>query len=300
MINEVDSEKVATHYNLPPEFFRSFLGPRMAYSCAYFEDESDSLAKAEENKLRLTSEKLRLKPGESLVDIGSGWGSMLFYTAEKYGCHSTGMTVAGEQMAFVNDQAKKTKQASKVRSVLMDAYEIDLPISSFDKAVSIGAIEHMQDLDIVFQNVNRILKDDSLFLVHGMTLPWESRKRDKAGFESETGMLVKKHFGIGHWHSLHEVIEDLEKSGFEIIDVENITRHYHLTTARWLENLQNKEEEIAGKLISEKKYREFLAFLAGYSVCFEFDGPQCQQILCQKFIAGEPRGISPLVRRFSL
>jgi cyclopropane fatty-acyl-phospholipid synthase-like methyltransferase len=141
------------------------------------------------------------------------------------------------------------------------------------------------------------MKDDGLFLVHGMTQPWAKRKKQIEGECDETDALVKKHFGIGHWHSLCEVIEDLEREGFEVLDVENITRHYQYTVERWLENLQNKEEVIVDKIIPEEKYREFFAFMASYVVGFEFSGPICQQILCQKVSPGELRKPRPFLRK---
>jgi cyclopropane-fatty-acyl-phospholipid synthase len=293
---ENDQKAISTHYDLPPEFFASFLGPRMAYSCGYFTDEDESLDRAEENKLKLTSEKLELNNGEKLLDIGSGWGSMLFYAAQNYGCDVTGISLAQEQVNFVNKKAKSTGLTG-VRSMVMHAYEMDFEENNFDKVVTIGAIEHMEDLSRVFRSVHRIMKDDGLFLVHGMTLPWKRRKEEIEGVYNEAGELVKKHFGIGFWHSLFEIIESLEKEGFEVLDVENITKHYQYTVERWLENLEKKEKEIVGKIISEDKYREFIAFMASYIVGFEFGSPMCQQILCQKTIPGELRPARPFLRK---
>lgn len=293
---ETERKAISSHYDLPPEFFASFLGPRMAYSCAYFLDESESLAAAEENKLKLTSEKLELKKGEKLLDIGSGWGSMLFYASEEYNCEATGISLAQEQVSFVNNRAKNLNLP--VKSLVMHSYNMDFEEKYFDKIVTIGAIEHMEDLPKVFNGAHRIMKDDGLFLVHGMTLPWHRRKEEIEGNFRETGELVKKHFGIGHWHSLYEVIESLEREGFEVLDVENITRHYQYTVERWLENLQAMEKEIVGKIIPEDKYREFTAFMASYVVGFEFGCPLCQQILCQKAIPGELRPSRPFLPRY--
>lgn len=294
---EADREAVSSHYDLSPELFASFLGPRMAYSCAYFLDENESLARAEENKLKLTAEKLELKEGEKLLDIGSGWGSMLFYCAEKYGCKTNGISLAAEQVKYVNDKAKDLGFDKNVNSRVMHAYDLNFRDKYFDKIVTIGAIEHMEDLEKVFGNAHRVLKDDGLFLVHGMTKPWQSRKDEIDGKESEAGKLVKKYFGVGYWHSLFEVIESLEKKGFEILDIENITRHYQYTAERWLENLQQKEKEISGKLIPEDKYREFIAFTAAFVVGFELSTTLCQQILCQKISTGELRQKRPFLRK---
>lgn len=290
------SEAVSSHYDLPPQFFASFLGPRMAYSCAYFTNEDDTLDEAEENKLLLTAKKLDLKEGELLLDIGCGWGSFIFYAAEKFGCRATGITVSQEQASFVNHVAAKRGIADRVRADVVHVYNMGYPSQSFDKIVTIGAIEHMDNLHQVFSKSSEILKDDGLILVHGMTKPWRDREEELQGVASEVGELVKEHFGVGYWKSLWEVIEALEKSDFEILDHENITRHYQLTVERWLERLQENEESLAGRVIDEEKYREFLVFMAGYIVGFETSHTLCNQILCRKIECGELRPALPLTR----
>lgn len=290
------SEAVSSHYDLPPNFFASFLGPKMAYSCAYFTDEDDSLAVAEENKLLLTAKKLDLKESDLLLDIGCGWGSFVFYAAENFGCRTIGITVSKEQANFVNQVANQRGLEDKVKAEVKHVYDMDYPAHHFDKIVTIGAIEHMDDLYKVFSKSAGILKDEGLMLVHGMTKPWPDREEELQGKTSEVGEMVKEHFGVGYWKSLWEVMRDLEMSGFEILDHENITRHYQLTVERWLEQLQKNEEHIADKIVPEEKYREFLVFMAGYIVGFETSHTLCNQILCRKISCGETRPALPLTR----
>ncbi|MCL6472511.1 MAG: class I SAM-dependent methyltransferase [Firmicutes bacterium] len=290
------TKAVASHYDLPPKFFAGFLGPRMAYSCAYFTDENNTLDEAEENKLLLTAKKLELKPGELVLDIGCGWGSFMFYAAEKFGCRTVGITLSSEQAVFVNEVAAQKGLADQVQARVLHVYELDYPNNYFNKIVTIGAIEHMDDLHMVFSKSANVLKDDGLFLVHGMTKPWPDREEELRGITSEVGEMVKEHFGVGYWKSLWEVMEALEKSGFEILDHENITRHYQLTVERWLERLQENEEALVDKVIPEEKYREFLIFMAGYIVGFETSHTLCNQILCRKIACGELRPALPLTR----
>jgi cyclopropane-fatty-acyl-phospholipid synthase len=154
----------------------------------------------------------------------------------------------------------------------------------------------MDNLHLVFAKSAEILKDDGLMLVHGMTKPWVDRLDELNGVTSEVSDLVKEHFGVGYWNSLWEVMEDLEKNNFEILDHENITRHYQLTVERWLERLQENEVNLVGKVIDEEKYREFLVFMAGYIVGFETGHTLCNQILCRKINRGEIRPALPLTR----
>lgn len=293
---EYQAKAISSHYDLPPKFFAGFLGPRMAYSCAYFTNENNTLDEAEENKLLLTAKKLDLQEEDLLLDIGCGWGSFVFYAAEKFGCRAVGITVSQEQADFVNHVAAARGLSDKVRADIVHVYDMSHPAKYFDKIVTIGAIEHMDNLHLVFSKSAEILKDDGLMLVHGMTQPWASREKEAEGHTSEVGELVKEHFGVGYWKSLWEVMEALEKSGFEVLDHENITRHYQLTVERWLERLQENEGKLAGNIVPEEKYREFLVFMAGYIVGFETSHTLCNQILCRKISCGEIRPALPLTR----
>ena len=291
-----DRSAISSHYDLPPEFFMNFLGPRMAYSCAYFTDENNDIICAENDKLRLKVNKLRLEDGDRVLDLGCGWGSFLFFAAEKYDCEATGITLSNEQAMFVNEKAKLLGIEDKVRADIMHVYEMDYEAESFDKILTVGAIEHIEDLNLTFSNANHLLKDDGLFLVHGMTRPWATRSLELDGVRTEVDDLIEMHFGVGHWKSLWEVIQALELSNFEILDHENITHHYQLTVRRWLEKLQANEDIISDKIVSDEKYREFIAYMASYIVSFEMSNTICNQVLCQKHEADTLRRQGPLTR----
>lgn len=293
---DYQSKAISSHYDLPPQFFAKFLGPYMAYSCAYFTDENESIAEAEENKLLLTANKLHLKETDLLLDIGCGWGSFLFYAAQNFGCRTLGITLSEEQASFVNRAAEAKGLSEKVKAEVCHVYDMDYPKDCYDKIVTIGAIEHMDNLHLVFEKCAEVLKDSGLMLVHGMTKPWKDRSEELQGIFSEVGELVKDHFGVGYWKSLWEVMEALEKNDFEILDHENITRHYQMTTECWYNQLQDNEKEFIGKVISEQKYREFLVFVAGYSIGFETGHTLCNQILCRKIHVGCARFEFPLTR----
>lgn len=295
-----DTKGIQSHYDLPVEFFASFLGPRMAYSCAYFKDADNSLAQADEDKLCLTAQKLELQPGDRVLDIGCGWGSFLFFAAEEYGCSATGITLSKEQVRHVNSLAARKGLGDRVKAELIHVYNMRYPADSFDKVVTIGAIEHIEDLDRTFRKTSTVMTDEGLFMCHGMTKPWESRVRGIQEPNDEISEIVTKHFGVGHWKSFWEVAKSLEQAGFEVLDEENITQHYALTCTRWLESLVAKEKEIADVTIPDEKYREFVALMAGYVTAFELSGTICNQILSQKHKLGRPRPVRPLTRRHML
>ena len=231
---EKERQAISGHYDLPPEFFKAFLGPKMAYSCAYFTHQDESLETAEENKLKLTSEKLELKEDDKLLDIGCGWGSMLFYAAENCGCKTVGITLSQEQADFVNEKAKEKGLETKVKAKLMHANNMNFKAESFEKIVSIGAIEHMKDLFKVFRSARQILKDDGLMLVHGMTQPWERRYKILNNENPEHQELIELHWGVGGLQSISEVISALDSERFEVLDLENITLHYQYTAEQAL------------------------------------------------------------------
>lgn len=295
-----DTEGIQSHYDLPVEFFASFLGPRMAYSCAYFTHRDNSLAQAEEDKLRMTAQKLELQPGDRVLDIGCGWGSFLFFAVEEYGCRATGITLSNEQVDYVNRTARAKRLDDRVTAELVHVYDMAYPENGFDKVVTIGAIEHIEDLDRTFRKTHQVMTDQGLFMCHGMTKPWSSRQRSMSGEADEVREILRKHFGVGHWKSFWEAARSLERSGFEILDHENITPHYALTCSRWLQNLTDKESEVAGRIIPDDKYREFVALMAGYVSGFEMGATICNQILCQKQKVGRPRPTRPLTRRHML
>ncbi len=291
-----DRSAISSHYDLPPEFFMNFLGPRMAYSCAYFTDESKDIVCAESDKLKLKARKLMLEDGDRILDLGCGWGSFLFYAAEKNDCEAIGITLSDEQAMFVNEKAKVLGIEDQVRADVAHVYSMEYESESFDKILTVGAIEHIEDLNLTFTNANRLLKKNGLFLVHGMTRPWSTRSRELDGIRTEVDDLVEMHFGVGHWKSLWEVIQALELSSFEVLDHENITHHYQLTVRRWLDNLQANEDVISDKIIPDEKYREFMAFMAAYVVSFEMSNTICNQVLCQKHEADTLRRQGPLTR----
>ena len=136
----IDSKRnISYHYDIGNDFYSLWLDPTLTYSCAYFKKEDDSLERAQLNKYEHVSKKLQLKQGETLVDIGCGWGEMMFYAAQNYGVKCEGYTLSQKQYDHVIEEIKKRNLANYIKVYLKDYREAR---GKFDKFVSIGMFEH--------------------------------------------------------------------------------------------------------------------------------------------------------------
>jgi cyclopropane-fatty-acyl-phospholipid synthase len=299
MINrKQDQQAIELHYDMPSEFFQLFLDSRMSYTCNYFTKKNEPLDQASENKLQLICQKLDLQEGEQVLDIGCGWGNFLFYAAEKYGVMATGITLSSSQSDFIAKEAKKRGLEDRVKAEIIHALDMPFQPGTFDKIVTIGAIEHILDLPVLFRDCQKIIKADGLMLVHGMSKPWQLYNENlKTPPGDESTFLTEHIFPVGELIPLHEIIEALEKNHFEIIDIENITDHYTLTLMSWLDNLQQHEDDIIQSgLVTPEKLRAQVLFLAGCVEYFQMNQNLTYQILLRPLPANIERTPLPLTR----
>ncbi|MDA8212423.1 MAG: cyclopropane-fatty-acyl-phospholipid synthase [Clostridia bacterium] len=295
---ERDRLAIEMHYNMPEEFFKLFLDKRMSYTCNYFTSEEESLDQASENKLHLICKKLDLKPGDRVLDIGCGWGNFLFYAVEKYDVQATGITLSSAQAQYIAEETEKRGLNGRVKAEIIHALEMPFAEGTFDKIVTIGAIEHILDLPKLFQDCRSILTPEGLMLVHGMSKPWKIYVDERnSPPDDESNFLSEYIFPVGELIPLHEIVAALEKNSFEVIDVENITDHYTLTLSSWLENLQKHEDEVLQTgLIPAEKLRAQILFLAGCVEYFQTNHNFTYQILVRPFDAYKERTALPLTR----
>ncbi|MBN1664750.1 MAG: cyclopropane fatty acyl phospholipid synthase [Deltaproteobacteria bacterium] len=218
------------HYNLGNDLFSAFLDPYMQYSCAYFED-TDDLAQAQRNKLDLICRKLRIKPGDEVLDIGSGWGGLARYAAEHYGCHVTAVNISDEQMAYARDFCKNLP----VTFIRQDYRQIE---GLFDKIVSVGMFEHVGQKNYrTFMEVcHRHLKEDGIFLLH--TIGGNISKVDCDAW------MNRYIFPNGMLPSMAQIAKAAE-SLFVIEDIHNLAPHYHKTLLAWNERFQKAWPKLA-------------------------------------------------------
>ncbi|MFQ3617149.1 MAG: cyclopropane-fatty-acyl-phospholipid synthase family protein [Cyanobacteriota bacterium] len=249
---EQDRAAIHHHYDMGNDFYQLWLDPQMVYSCAYFEDEQMSLAEAQAAKLDLICRKLRLSPGETLLDIGCGWGALLRWAVERYGVHGFGITLSQAQLDYNRAKIVEAGLENRLRVELMD-YR-DLPQTpTFDKIVSVGMVEHVgrRNLPVYFQSIGRSLKPGGLFLNHGITASTEWN-----GSSLGERFINRYIFPHGELVRLSTILEAAESAGWEVVDVDAWRLHYAKTLRCWEANLQNaaaQAERLLGEAMLKRK-----------------------------------------------
>ena len=265
---------IAFHYDVSNEFYRLWLDEQMVYSCAYFNDPGESLEQAQRNKLDHICRKLRLKKGERLLDIGCGWGALICWAAQHYGTSTHGITLSREQYEYTQNKIRDLGLEKQVTVELRD-YR-DLPNeATFDKVSSIGMFEHvgLKNLPTYFRAVRQVLKPGGLFLNHGIT-------NDEEGWQKSVGteFMQRYVFPDGELDSVSNVQRVMERTGFEICDVEALRPHYALTLRHWVSRLEEQRKEALAH-VSESTYRVWRLYMAACASQFEHGTIGVYQIL---------------------
>ncbi len=257
-----DAKAIAFHYDVSNEFYALFLDRRMVYTCAYYRRPDGDLDQAQEDKLDLVCRKLRLQPGERLLDIGCGWGSLAMWAAEHYGVQALGVTLSRAQAEWAQAAIRRAGLEGRARVEYLD-YR-DLPATArFEKIAAVGVIEHVgiPNYPSYFARVHEMLAPDGLFLNHGITHEKHWRRT------SQTEFLERHVFPNGEMDNVSHILDVMEQARFEILDVESLRAHYARTTQQWVERLQANAER-ARMLVGERIYRTWLTYLAASSVSF--------------------------------
>lgn len=268
-----DKRIVREHYDRGNDFFEWFLGERMVYTSGYFENEDQDLETAQDNKMNLVCQKLQLEPGDKLLDIGCGWGTLVAHAAKHYGVDATGVTLAQEQTNYANRRIREWGVEDRARVLCRDYREI--PDEKYDKIVSLEMVEHVgvKNLGNFYDDVYDLLKDDGTFV-----LQWAGLRRDWQPEDIIWGLFMNKYIFPGADASLPpgSMLKAQEKSNFELQSIENIGVHYSWTIRRWHENWMSHREKIIENY-GERWYRIWHFFLAwsceiasqGCSACYQ-------------------------------
>ncbi|MCU7246340.1 C17 cyclopropane fatty acid synthase CfaB [Pseudomonas koreensis] len=274
-----DAKAISYHYDLSNEFYQLWLDSNMVYSCAYFETGSESLEQAQEAKFRHLCRKLRLQPGEYLLDVGCGWGGLARFAAREFGAKVFGITLSKEQLALARERVKTEGLEDQVELQLLD-YR-DLPQDGrFDKVVSVGMFEHVGHANL--PEYTRILfgavKDGGLVMNHGIT----AKHTDGRPVGRGAGDFIEKYvFPNGELPHLSMISAAISEAGLEIVDVESLRLHYARTLDHWSERLEDNLEA-AGKMVPEQALRIWRLYLAGCAYAFAHGWINLHQILAVK------------------
>ncbi|MGO2324729.1 MAG: class I SAM-dependent methyltransferase [Leuconostoc mesenteroides] len=267
---------VQSHYDIGNDFYNMWLDPTMTYSCAYFVSEKDTLEDAQWNKVRHILNKLHAQSGETLLDIGCGWGTLLFTAAKEYNLEATGVTLSQQQYDFVSNKIKEEGLESRVHVYLEDYRELK---DTYDHVTSVGMFEHVgkENLGEYFNQVNNLLTENGTALIHGIT-----GQHDGAGVDAWINKYI---FPGGYIPNIAENVGHIIDASLQVDDLEPLRRHYQKTLEIWTTNFHKVEEEVISKY-GERFYRMWDLYLQACAGSFEAGNIDVVQYLLTKGPSG--------------
>jgi cyclopropane-fatty-acyl-phospholipid synthase len=274
-----DAAAVQFHYDVGNEFYRLWLDERLVYSCAYFRTDDASLDDAQLAKLDLVLDKLQLRDGMRLLDIGCGWGGLLLRAAERFP-HLTavGITLAERQHQLANERIAAARLGDRLRVELMDYRDAPARFGRFDRIASIGMAEHVgaSRMEAYFAAARDCLEPGGLFLNHAITAqPARAAAVGGGLLPGPLGRILGKRsfidayvFPDGDLRTLAQVLEPAQEVGFEVRDVESLRPHYARTLRHWVAGLESRWDEAvtaAGEVVA----RTWRLYMAAAAIGFE-------------------------------
>ncbi|KVV01629.1 MULTISPECIES: C17 cyclopropane fatty acid synthase CfaB [Pseudomonas] len=274
-----DAASISYHYDLSNAFYQLWLDREMVYSCGYFETGEESLDEAQQAKFRHLCRKLRLKPGEYLLDVGCGWGGLARFAAREFGVKVFGITLSKEQLALAQERVKAEGLQDKVDLQLLD-YR-DLPQDGrFDKIVSVGMFEHVGHANLreYCQVLFNAVREGGLVMNHGITAKHTDGRQVGRG----AGEFIERYvFPNGELPHLSMISAHISEAGLEVVDVESLRLHYARTLEHWSQRLE-QNLEAAAKQVPEQTLRIWRLYLAGCAYAFARGWINIHQILAAK------------------
>jgi cyclopropane-fatty-acyl-phospholipid synthase len=286
-----NSDYIQFHYDVGNEFYKLFLGSEMMYTCAYFRDWSNSLDQAQHDKLEMICRKLRLEPGDRMLDIGCGWGGLICYAAQHFGVKAHGITLSQQQYEYTKEKIEQLGLTGQVTVEICDYADHQ---GSYDKISSIGMSEHIGVANYAryFGKINSMLRDRGIMLNHAIARSAKTSKRFSTRIRPERKFLLKYIFPGSELIPVGMTTDFMEHNGFEVHDVESWREHYALTTRFWCKNLSaNRERAI--ELVGPERYRLWVAYLAGASGGFTAGSIKIYQVVASKKGAKGVSGMPP-------
>ena len=284
----VDAEAIRYHYDVSNDFYALWLDRRMVYSCAYFRTGEETIDQAQEHKLDHICRKLRLAPGDRLLDIGCGWGALVMHAAERYGVNALGITLSQNQHALASERIRAAGLQDRCEVRLQD-YR-DVPGDGvFDKIASVGMFEHvgLKNLAVYFATIRRLLADGGIVLNHGITSVDTDSRTVGLGAGDFIGKYVFPHGELPH---LSLVIKEMAAAGLEVMDSETLRLHYAKTLEQWSARLEASLDR-ALAFAGDRRLRIWRTYLAGCAHAFAQGWVSIQQVLAVK---GDQPAANPL------
>ncbi|KAK3718883.1 Sphingolipid C9-methyltransferase 2 [Vermiconidia calcicola] len=295
-----DEEQVRDHYDRGDDFYGWFLGPRMIYTSGIVSDinQEESLEQLQDNKLAIVCEKIGLKAGERMMDIGCGWGTLAKFASVNYGAQATGVTLGRNQTAWGNSGLQKAGIGEEQSRILcMDYRDMPVPEGGWNKITCLEMAEHVgvRHIGDFFRQVHDMLDDDGVFFLQmaGLRKSWQYE-------DLVWGLFMNKYIFPGADAStpLGWLIDKLEGSGFEIKAVDTIGVHYSATIWRWYRNWMANKDKVTAKY-GKRWFRIWEFFLAFSTITSRQGGASCYQITLVKNINSTHR-IEGLPTQYSL
>lgn len=276
-----DADAISHHYDVSNEFYRIVLGATMTYSCAYFSSPEQTLDDAQADKIELICRKLRLRPGERLLDVGCGWGTLAIHAAQRFGVRVVGVTLSQQQADLAAKRVAEAGVADRVEIRIQDERDVD--DGPYDAVSSVGMFEHVGSsrLSAYFGHLYELLRPGGRLLNHGISRPAGARR---TRFERKS-FIDTYVFPDGELHEVGAVVTTAQESGFEVRDLESLREHYAVTLRRWVSNLEaGREDAIAHT--SEGRYRVWRLYMAVCALNFELGHTQVHQLLAVRSDGG--------------
>jgi cyclopropane-fatty-acyl-phospholipid synthase len=287
----VDADAIRYHYDVSNEFYQLWLDANMVYSCAYFRSQHDSLDDAQIQKIDHILTKLRVKPGDRLLDIGCGWGALIIRAAQKFGARPLGITLSQNQCDLARERIAAAGLAGRCDVRLEDYRDVT---GKFDRIASVGMFEHvgLKNLRLYFTRIRDLLNDDGTVMNHGIT----STDPDSAQSPLGAGDYIERYvFPHGELPHISRTLYEMSAAGLEPVDVENLRRHYALTLTHWAERFEANQERVR-EIAGDKRWRIWRMYLAGCAYAFAQEWVALHQILAVK--SGSGARALPLTRDY--
>jgi len=266
---------VSHHYDVGNDFYRMWLDKSMTYSCAYYTSPRDMLERAQQQKVSYILKKLNLSKGQTLLDIGSGWGTLLITAAKKYGVRGLGVTLSKEQLAHANKAAKLEKVDRLVKFELVNYQDLVKRRPRYDRIVSVGMFEHVgrAGMKVYFETVQKLLKDGGVSVLHTI-----STTKKHGGSDA---WIDKYIFPGGYIPAVREIFDLLPDCGLVPVDYENLRLHYAKTLDEWHKRFVRHEKKIKEQY-GDFFYRTWEMYLTTCAASFRAGGVDLSQFIMTK------------------